>query len=645
MIKKISKITQTHDADKTFYLLRYRLWIVVLFAIFVFFNFRAYELIFHSPLPMRSAPAFQPVRRGSILDRRNFELAISLDTISVAARPAKIINAKQTAFLLSEILPLSEKEILRKIQSAKQFVWLLRKIPMDEESAVKKLNLPGIVVQVEPSRLYPNGRLASALLGFVGIDNEGLSGTEFYYNNELTNRQNDSSAGNNIQLTIDSFVQYQVEKVLRQEMQKSGAKAAVGIVSQVDSGEILAMASLPDFDPNRPLDFPKNTYRNRAISEQYEPGSIFKIFTVASLMRSGLFNEKKIYYCDGFFRYKRVEIRDTHKHGRQTMREVIKNSCNSGIIQAAWEMPVNTFYQNLQYFGFGSKTNIGLPGEESGILHPPEDWDIFLKATIPIGHGVAVTPMQLVTAANAIANGGQMLKPVVLKRIVSPDNKVLQETPVRQLLKLNTKHDARQIMSYLTSVVAEGGTGKQAAISNFTTAGKTGTTIKSDGTRYVDKYQASFVGFFPAEKPEVSIFIWFDEPKGDKHQGGTIAAPAFRQILLDILPVVHRGKTYQAQKLPFVSLEKEAAKKTAANGQKNNFGNLHVMPDFRGLSKKEVLTILGKYYSGEHNLTGAGYVSEQNPPAGSAIDKPYKFVLQFSFPDLNTKEKENNIKE
>lgn len=602
-------------------LLRYRIFFVFLAILFFIFLYRAYSLIFHSPLPFRPAHKITNIRRGSIVDKRNFELAISLDTISVAAHPQKIINRKQTAFLLSEVLPLSEKQLLQKFNTNSKFVWLVRKIPMDEKQTIKKLNLPGISIQVEPSRRYPNGHLASTVLGFVGIDNEGLSGLEFYYNNELTSRENDSPAGNNIHLTIDSFIQYQMEKVLRYEMQKTGSKAAVGIVSQVDSGEILAMASLPDFDPNYPLKFPKGNYRNRAISEQYEPGSIFKIFTIASLMRSGLFNENKTYMCDGFFRYKQVEIRDTAHHGKQNMRQIIKNSCNSGIIQAAWEMPIETFYRNLQYFGFGSKTEIGLPGEEKGILHPPQKWDIFLKATIPIGHGVAVTPIQLVTAANSVANGGFMLKPIVVKRITSPENKTLKEIPTQQLLKLNSKHDAQKIMSYLTSVVGEG-TGKKAAISNFTTAGKTGTTIKSDGVRYVDKYQASFLGFFPAENPEVSIFIWFDEPQGSKHQGGTVAAPAFRQILLDILPVVHRGQIRKTKPLPNIT--------TKTVTQKQKF-TPNKMPNFLGMSKKQVLAILAQHYGGKHHLHGSGYVSKQNPPPHSLIQQPYSFSLNFSF--------------
>lgn len=597
--------------------LRYRILFVFLVLVFLILLFRAYQLIFHSPLPLRLSTQIENVRRGSIVDKRNFELAISLDTISVAAQPKKIINKHQTAFLLSEVLPLSEDQIMQKLESKENFVWLLRKIPTDEERAIKKLNLPGIVIQVEPSRRYPNGHLASTVLGFVGMDNEGLSGLEFYYNNDLTSRKNDALVGNNIQLTIDSYIQYQMERVLKAEMEKNGSRAAVGIISQVNTGEILAMASLPDFDPNQPLRFPKENYRNRAISEQYEPGSVFKIFTIASLMRSGLFDEDKTFSCDGIFKYKNVEVRDPTPRPRQNMRGVIKHSCNSGLIEAAWEMPVEIFYKNLQYFGFGSRTEIGLPGEEKGILHPPESWDIFFKATIPIGHGIAVTPIQLITAANSIANGGLMLKPIIVKKITSTNNRVLKETPVQQLFKLNSKLDAQKIMSYLTSVV-EGGTGAQAAISNFSTAGKTGTSIKSDGVNYIKKYQASFVGFFPAENPEVSIFIWFDEPQGTEHQGGTVAAPAFRQILLDILPVVHKGHVHQTRKISEWQVTSKDYSKTE-------------MPNLMNMSKKEVLLVLAKYYKGEHNLQGAGYIKKQNPPAGTTIEAPYSFDLFFGF--------------
>lgn len=598
-------------------LLRYRILFVFLSMVFLALLFRAYQLIFHSPLPLRLSKQVENVRRGSIVDKRNFELAISLDTISVAARPREVINKRQTAFLLSEVLPLTEEHIMKKLKSQENFVWLLRKIPTNEERAIKKLNLPGIVIQVEPSRHYPNGHLASTVLGFVGMDNEGLSGLEFYYNNDLTSRKNDSLVGNNIQLTIDSYIQYQMERILKTEMKKNGSRAAVGIVSQVNTGEILAMASLPDFDPNHPLKFSKENYRNRAISEQYEPGSVFKIFTVASLMRSGLFKEEKTFSCSGKFKYKNVEVRDPSSRGDQNMRGLIKHSCNSGIIEAAWQMPIEVFYKNLQYFGFGSRTEIGLPGEEKGILHLPEKWDIFFKATIPIGHGIAVTPIQLITAANSIANGGLMLKPIIVKKITSTNNRVLKETPVQQLFKLNSKLDAQTIMSYLTSVV-EGGTGAQAAISNFSTAGKTGTSIKSNGINYIKKYQASFIGFFPADKPEVSIFIWFDEPQGDQHQGGTVAATAFRQILLDILPVVHKGHVHQTKNLSEWKPTLQKFSKTQ-------------MPNFLNMSKKEVLLILTKYYKGEHNLQGSGYLQNQNPPPNAIIEAPYSFDLFFGF--------------
>ncbi|HRP69795.1 MAG TPA: penicillin-binding transpeptidase domain-containing protein, partial [Turneriella sp.] len=317
--------------------------------------------------------------------------------------------------VLSRVTGVPKAEIIQKITTHDKFFYLRRKMPLEEAAPLRKLDLAGLVLQTEPDRYYPNGHLASQIIGFTGVDGEGLAGIEFGQNSVLTHAPSKSSAtgitdadfiGQNIHLTLNSFVQHQLEKTLAKGLEESVSKHAMGVILETPTGKILAMSSQPDFNPNFPNKAAEGSRKNLPISFQYEPGSTFKIFTMAALLRENMLDDKHEYFCPGYFEYKGTRIACTHKHGKETFTDVMKDSCNYGVITASWQMPVLKLYENLKAFGIGSYCEVALPGEAKGHLPSPKDWDHFLKMSIPIGHGVSVTPLQLALAANSIGNDG-----------------------------------------------------------------------------------------------------------------------------------------------------------------------------------------------------------------------------------------------
>ncbi|MDH4261409.1 MAG: penicillin-binding transpeptidase domain-containing protein [Spirochaetia bacterium] len=597
---------------------RYRFLIAGIFIAIVILIFRAYELAFHSPVPLSMLPQKPLIKRGTIFDANDHELAVSRGSISIGIRPDGIVNAEKTARALSNALKLEYEFVLNKINTSANYFYLEKNVSISDVKDLQSLKLSGVAFEEKISRYYPNDNLASTVLGFTGIDNEGLAGIEYEYNDNLTASNNNEYIGDDIHLTINAYIQHQLEKALQQGLAKSRSKAAIGIISEVHTGKILAMASLPDFNPNHPTDFPSDAKRNRAISENIEPGSTFKVFILAALMKDHMLKEDATFFCPGYFQYKKYRLNCSSVHNKENLTDAIKNSCNTAIIQAAWNMPVIRLYEHLKQFGFTNKTMINLPGEEDGRIPQPEKWDIDLKMAIPIGQGLSVTPIQLTTAANSIANGGIMYKPILVNKIMSANGETLKSTKIENKYMTISPEISKKLLTYLQHVVMKGGTGYLASIPDFQIAGKTSTTMKSDNTGYPKgKYQASFIGFFPGDNPEISIFIWYDEPQGGVYQGGQVAAPIFKNILLDIIPIVHKGKI------------RETGNLTALN-KSNDVYNKNIMPNLLNKSKKEVLFILWSHFPGEHDITGKGYLVNQSPPAGSKIGEPYKFSLKFS---------------
>lgn len=495
--------------------------------------------------------------RGSIYDRNGEDLAISIPVDSVYARPARIDDPVGTAKRLSAVLELDYETILKKLRQDAPFVWLKRQVVPLVGSRVRSMGLPGIGVMQETRRFYPNLELASHLLGFVGVDGQGLEGIEFQYDSllkgEMTRLIVDHDAlgrplsgadgmvvarkdGRNLVLTIHKEIQYITEKKLLEGVEAAKARGGIAIVMDPKTGEILAMANVPRFNPNTYKQYPEETLRNRSITDSYEPGSVFKAFVVAAAIEEKVFRPTDPIYCEsGAYRIHDKVIRDVHRYGTLPLAGVIQKSSNIGAAKIGLSMGAEKVYSYIWRFGFGRPTGIDLPGETSGLVRPPK-WAPIELATISFGQGISVTPLQLATAFCALANGGRLMRPYVVKEILDAQGNTVEKRNPQEVGQAISPTTARDVTQMLTLVVSPEGTGSLAAVEGFRVAGKTGTAQKPDlrnGGYLKGKYVASFVGFAPANDPRLCVLVAVDEPQGNIY-GGQVAAPIFREILKDV---------------------------------------------------------------------------------------------------------------
>jgi cell division protein FtsI/penicillin-binding protein 2 len=490
------------------------------------------------------------VRRGIIFDRHGREMAVNLELESLYCDPAEIASAEKSAHLLSGITGKPSKAILTRLNSQGRFVWLDRKLEPDVARKVRELKLKGLGLMSDAKRFYPKGHLASHILGFVDIDNTGIEGVELKYNGSLSTSggrvllSRDASGktlsegvdmeyrGNNLVLTIDEGLQYMVESELDKAMEKWRASAAAAIMMDPFTGEILALANRPSFNPNLISGSRDFERRNRAITDCYEPGSTFKIIVGTAALEEGAVSLDTPFDCSrGVVEVGRRLIHDVHRHGLLTFREVIQKSSNVGSVMVGMRLGKERIYKYARAFGFGEKTGIDLPGEVSGLIRPPERWSGVSIGAVPIGQEVAVTPLQVLRAYSAIANGGLLVTPHVVSGVLSPDGKPIRafSGDTRRVLSQKTAETFKDI---LKTVTEEGGTATSAAVSGNYVAGKTGTAQMVDPRtkRYSkEKYISSFVGFVPADNPRIAMIVVIYEPKGQIY-GGVVAAPVFKQI-------------------------------------------------------------------------------------------------------------------
>ncbi|NCO67568.1 MAG: penicillin-binding protein [Nitrospirae bacterium CG_4_10_14_0_8_um_filter_41_23] len=491
------------------------------------------------------------VRRGIIFDRRGRELALNLELESLYCDPENLNLDNDSMRRLASVMAKEPRVILSKIPAAGRFAWVERKLEPDTAEKVKRLNIKGLEFLTEAKRFYPKGELASHILGFVGVDNQALEGVELKYDRYIKTTggkvffERDASGktlssgvdieakGNNIVLTIDEGLQSIVEREIDKAIIKWRAAAASAIMMDPFTGEILALANRPAYDPNKGGSAGGSEKRNRAITDCYEPGSTFKIIIgVASL-------EEKIAKPDTLFDVSKGSIqvggktiRDVHKYGVLTFKEVIQKSSNVGSITIGMRLGKDRIYKYAKLLGVGKKTGIDLPGEVSGWIHPPERWSGTSLGAIPIGQEVAVTPLQMLRAYSAIANGGFLVRPHVVSEIISPNGQVLASLKDKEMKRIISARTAETFKDILKSVVEEGGTGKRASVDGNEVAGKTGTAqiIDPRTKRYSkEKFVSSFVGFVPADNPRLAIIVVIYEPKGQIY-GGVVAAPVFRDI-------------------------------------------------------------------------------------------------------------------
>lgn len=509
---------------------------------------------------MRDIPV--EAKRGVIYDRNGRELAISVSADSVCAYPAEVKasgKAQETARQLAGILGMNQDDVYNKITRNTAFVWIKRQIDPAKAGSIRNLNLKGIDLTEESRREYPKGDLAAHVLGIAGIDNNGLEGVDFYYNDlvggtkgkiivekdgknqeipEAIHKYIAPVEGANLVLTIDETIQFITERELDKVFQERKAKRAVAIVMDPATGEILAMATRPTFDPNKFADYPAVNRRNFAINDAYEPGSTMKIITAAMAMQEGVVNDSSRFYCPGSIKVGKETITCANgkAHGSQTFAQIVENSCNVGFVQVGLELGLERYYKYIDAFGFGQLTGVDLPGEAKGILVPRKTAKQIDLATMAFGQANAVTPIQLITAVSAVANQGKLMKPHLLKKAVDANGKTIKTCEPEMVRQVISPEMAQKLCKILEGEVEEG-TGTNAQIEGYTTGGKTGTAqkIKPGGGYMSNEYYASFIGFAPVDNPRLVCLVVVDAPQGYPYFGGWVAAPAFRSIMADSL--------------------------------------------------------------------------------------------------------------
>ncbi|WP_110953226.1 peptidoglycan D,D-transpeptidase FtsI family protein [Anaerosinus massiliensis] len=495
-------------------------------------------------------------RRGDIYDRNGQKLAVSISIESVYAIPAEIHDVEKTAANLAAILNLDQNKLANKLKKRQAFTWIARKITEEQAENVKKADLEGIGLTEEGERYYPNDNIAAHVLGFTGLDSQGLDGVELTFDQYLRGNRGSivieydakgreipyamhryiaPQVGNDVYLTIDIVIQQIVERELDKVMQDTKAKAATIIAMDPYTGEVLALANRPDYNPNKFAEYAPKNWRNAAISNAFEPGSTFKILTTAAALGEEIVNVNERFFDSGAIE---VQGRTIHcwkhgGHGSQTFKEVVENSCNTGFVTVGLRLGAENFYKYLNAFGLGKTTGIDLPGEAKGILIKESKVTPINIATMAMGQSVAVTPIQLINAVCAITNGGMHLKPQIVREIKNKDGSMVQSFEKEELGQVLSPQVSTQVKEILESVV-ENGTGKNAFVEGYRTGGKTGTAQKVGQGGYMPgKYIASFIGFAPADKPKIVFMVAIDEPEGI-YYGGQIAAPVFKNAMQDV---------------------------------------------------------------------------------------------------------------
>lgn len=492
--------------------------------------------------------------RGFIFDRRGEVLAASMEVDSVFASPLEVKDVEATAVMLAEALGGSSARYAKSLATESAFVWIKRKISSDESERLREKLPSGIYLMPESRRLYPKGRLASHILGYAGIDGDGLAGIEQAYDRYVRGSPGLMLAlrdargsqyrrwvrrtpvhGMDITLTIDEMAQHVAEREVERCYLESRARGVVAIVLEPDTGRVLAMASAPSFDPNEYRKSGPEEWRNRAVMDTFEPGSTFKVITAASALHNGLVKPWEQVFCEnGAITIGRTRIRDHDPYGMLTFREIISKSSNVGAIKVGLRIPPDIYYRDIRAFGFGVRTGIDLPGESGGLLRSPDRWSKLSQASMSMGQEVGATPLQMCLALTAIGNGGKLMRPYIVQRIASTDGRVALANAPEVVSHPLSAETAAVLAEILKGVVTDG-TAKAATIEGVDVAGKTGTAQKVINGHYSHtKFMASFIGFVPAHHPKLTIGVFIDEPQG-RYYGGLVAAPVFKRIAEPLL--------------------------------------------------------------------------------------------------------------
>lgn len=582
-------------------------------------------------------------RRGAIFDRNGKELAITIPAYSLFADPELIDGKRWLSKKLAKILRMNSAEIFKKLKSEKRFVWIKRHITPAEMEDVKKWNVRGLGFIEEPKRVYPNDHLLAQVLGFVGVEGKGLEGLEMWYDERLKGESRrvqlprdargrpllangrvltDVPDGAEVTLTIDSELQFMLESELRSAVEAHQANAAVGLILDAQTSEILAMGHAPTFNINQASSFAPEVKRNRSVTDAFEPGSTLKTILVASALQDGLIKPSTKFFCEnGKMKVgdKWISEADTKHHfGWLTASEILAYSSNIGAAKIAFEMGAEKWREHLLNFGFGQRTGIDLPGESRGIVQPLP-WRPHLLSNVSFGHGITATPLQIAAAYAAIANGGVLRKPYIVKTIQTLDDEEPLQFFSQDVRRVLQPAQAATVAMMLSNATTGQGTGVNAQIPGYPVAGKTGTAQKVDsekGGYNEGVYISSFAGFVPASNPRFVIYIAVDHPRKDFY-GSQVAAPVFARIAqyavrrAGLPPLLIKQENVLAKKLE----KKDSYKAQQIQAMTTMDGQ---MPDLIGLSLREAYQRLHGQ-SIQVDVRGSGVVSRTDPAAGEEM--------------------------
>jgi cell division protein FtsI (penicillin-binding protein 3) len=583
-----------------------------------------------------------PPERGPIVDRYGDALALTVESAAVFVRPRNLPSDLNVISALAKTLDLPPGTVAERVRDKSPFVWLLRTATPEQAEAIAAFGFQGVGSESTWRRFYPRDALAGQVLGFSGIDSQGLEGVELAYDKYLRGASESLSVdrdargrrmltegawqplprqGAKVELTIDASLQQVAESELNAAVVQRRAAAGAAIVMDPATGEILALANVPRFDPNQVGVSTPEQWRNRVIADTYEPGSTMKAILAAAALEAGVVRPDDRVYCEnGHYAVGRRVVHDHQRYGWLTFAEIIKHSSNIGAAKIGERLGAARFGAALKSFGFGKPTRSDLPGEVPGLVSPSEKWAHINLVTTSFGQGIAVTPLQMVRAYAAIANGGKLMRPYIVRRVIAPDGSVLREEKPEVVAQPVSAQTASIVTDLLRGVV-EGGTGTNARIDGVPVAGKTGTAQKVDGKtgRYSARDRmSSFIGYVPADAPRLVILVVIDSPRTATY-GGTVAAPVFRAVA-----------EFGLDRLGLRVAAAPAPRDDAAIGRLNwspkdaDRG----MPSFIGLSMREALVQAARA-GWDVQVTGSGFVVAQDPPPGTQTATNRKLELRF----------------
>lgn len=579
----------------------------------------------------RMRPQNIDAQRGNILDRNYKTLAMSIGADAVYALPENVKDPAGTARQLAPYLDATESDLLRLLQSKSSgSIWLARGLKPDIAQAVKELSLPGIRIIKRPQRYYPQGSLAAQVLGIAGSDNQGLEGIEYYYESILKGTpgqlftERDAAqrqipggatefippqAGHDLVLTIDAAIQYSVENHLQEAVRSSKSDRGLIMVMDPKTGEILANAIYPTFDPNNYQQFKVDNRRNVAITDQYEPGSTFKFVTAATALELGLTHNSKRYNSGSYWEVGggRVRNSDGRSNGNITFLEAVERSDNIVFAQLATELGAARFHPYIRGFGFGQRLGVDFPGEISGsIASPTKNGQMLQWANTGFGQGIAVTPLQLLTALSAIANGGEVMRPQFVREIRDSQGKLVQTIKPEVLGRAVTEGTAQQVSELLRSSVVNGN-GNRADIPGYFVAGKTGTAEVPKEGSYGEERIASFIGFAPVDDPALSVLVVLYNPKVESAYGGVLAAPVFKEVM--------------EESLEYLGIKRRQ--------ERNIRSSLVIVPNVANFTQAEAQARLSQLNLRWVNEGKGSLVADQSPSPGARVPAQTTINLVF----------------